>query len=134
MGFTYGFTSTLNRVAAVLISILLLLIITVSPKSTVDIITTTQNHNEFISDYSLLIQQGVNLSAVMSIFAPVSDQVQNEQCRKDSHIFLRELHRFTLWATQSKYYYNIVLCVKIVKTFSREINSNTNSQFYRLKT
>ncbi|KAF4533052.1 hypothetical protein B566_EDAN002615 [Ephemera danica] len=36
----------------------------------------------------------------MSIFSPVSDLIENEQCRQDSLTFLHELHRFTLWATQ----------------------------------
>jgi hypothetical protein len=54
------------------------------------------------NEYAGLMHQGVNLSAIMSIFAPVSDNVQNEQCRRDSHLFLHELHKFTLWATQSE--------------------------------
>lgn len=100
MGFNPGFTSTLTRVAAVI----LIFIVTVSPELTSNIEPIHKHQNNIdLNKYAELIQQGVNLSAVMSIFAPVSDQVKNEQCRKDSHIFLRELHRFTLWATQSKY-------------------------------
>ncbi|CAB3382226.1 Hypothetical predicted protein [Cloeon dipterum] len=52
------------------------------------------------AEYAGLMHHGVNLSAIMTIFAPVSERIANEQCRQDSHVFLAELHKFTLWATQ----------------------------------
>lgn len=104
-GSSPGVTHTLLRVAAAVLSILVI-VSAVSPTTT-SVESTTESIQT--SEYAGLIQQGVNLSAVMSIFAPVSNQVKNEKCRKDSHIFLRELHRFTLWATQSKYILIILL-------------------------
>jgi hypothetical protein len=86
-----GFTPTCMVVAAILLVV-----------SRADIVDITTSQAQINNEYQDLIQQGVNLSAIMSIFSPVSELIENEQCRQDSLKFLHELHRFTLWATQSK--------------------------------
>ncbi|XP_071452957.1 nose resistant to fluoxetine protein 6-like [Hetaerina americana] len=43
---------------------------------------------------------GLQTSALLSFFAPVSPKVHNEECRNDSRRYLQELQNLTLWAAQ----------------------------------
>lgn len=43
------------------------------------------------------------LPQLLDFYTPTSPQIKNEQCRKHSLLYLEELRKFSLWATQSKF-------------------------------
>ncbi|XP_071452933.1 nose resistant to fluoxetine protein 6-like [Hetaerina americana] len=52
-------------------------------------------------DYQLLFEHaGLNLTSFLALYAPISSSIQNEECRKQGRLYLRELQKFTLWASQ----------------------------------
>ncbi|XP_046395726.1 nose resistant to fluoxetine protein 6-like [Ischnura elegans] len=61
---------------------------------------TTTAPPESLEYQHLLELAGVNLTSFLALYAPISASIKNEECRKQGRLYLRELQKFTLWASQ----------------------------------
>lgn len=74
---------------------------------------------------SNLIPRIVSTSSLLELAVPVSEKIQNERCRNHSALYLKDLKKLKLWATESEF--------KIIESYLILWKSTSNRLAFLLK-